>query len=125
MKRSIPLRGSVGTIDTTRLSGLTEGQLKALAQLEASDNQEARENELRLVSSTLGPEDSEAAGHILMALAESAGPGNPAAWFLMVAAENLLEGYDPVYAFREGLAAYKSRAECSDCSPGTPKGGQK
>ena len=125
MKRSIPLRGSVGAIDTNKLYGLTEGQRKAVAQIQAGVKQEARERELRLVSSTLGPEDSQAAGRILLALAESEGPHNPVAWFLMTAGGNLMEGYDPVFAFREGLSAYQSRTDCcdcSDCSPSAPKG---
>jgi len=125
MKRSIPLRASVGAIDTTRHLGLTEGQRKALAQIQAWEKQEAQERELRLVASTLGPKDSKAAGEILMALAASEGLNSPVGRFLLIAAGNLIEGYDPVHAFKEGLDAYQSRSACSDCSPDAPKGGQK
>jgi len=121
MKRSIPLRGSMSAIDMARL---TDGQRLALTQIRTWEARETRERELRLISSTLGSEDSQAAGRILMEVAESEGPNNPAVWFLLAAAEELMGGNDPVSAFKEGLAAYNIMSTCSLIPPTAPKGGK-
>lgn len=135
MKRSIPVRGSIAAIDSARLSLLTDWQRLALAQIVAWEKLEAKERELRLVSSDLGLQNSQEAGQILLALAGKELPRSPVTYFLISVGEGLLEGQDPVCALEDGLAAYFMQSVLPDCfdlhqglnrpTDDAPEGGQK
>lgn len=73
MSRSIPPRGSVGNIDTTQLSGLTERQRAAIAQIQAWEEKRDRdyERELSYLDSVLEVEERLEAARILRRLSEN------------------------------------------------------
>jgi len=100
MKRSIPLRGSVGAIDTAQFPGLTEGQLKAVAEIQAWELANDHERALLYIDSELEAEDRLEAARLLRSLSEKSRSTD--LWYLFESvASNIEKGENLVKILRQ------------------------
>lgn len=105
MKRSIPLRGSVGASDTSGLLGLTEGQRKAVAQMQSWEAASEHERALLYLDSVLETEDRLEAARLLRRLSENSRSAD--LWWLFGSiASDIEKGENLVEVLRQAQENY-------------------
>lgn len=121
MERIIPQRGSISTIGATRLSGLTDGQLAALALLQTYVDQRRLVAILKSYGEPATPElttqDKQHAAQILQGIAKDCEAG-PVAAFLNAAIKGLEADLEPVSALRDALEAYAQQVSATKAKRG-------